>query len=309
MEARLHQNEIPVDISLVRQLVDSQFPHFADLSLQPLGMSGSTNLQFRLGDDYLVRLPRLPGSRATIEKELEWTPIIGSQLPVAVPEFVGVGKPAFGYSEPWLVARWLEGEHPKVSGSADRSDESQSRLAEDLAEMIVALRDIDLPNGEMPEPKLHNYRGRALVHYDKQMRSNIEACRLIEGLDLDLDAALAIWEDALKYPSSSESRSDSWYHSDLVAENLLLTNGRLTGLLDFGALGIGNPTIDLHGAWELFDRPAREIFRIKVGATDLEWVHGRAWALAVALMTFPYYWHTMPGRIKDRLAMARSVLA
>lgn len=309
MKNCLHEDEIPVDISLVRRLVDNQFPQYANLPLHKFGATGSTNIQFRLGADLLVRLPRQPNSRATIEKELHWTPIIGKHLPVAVPQFVGVGEPALGYSEPWLIVRWLAGDHPTVCNSAETNAEQQSQLAADLAETILALRDIDLPTNALDDPRLKNYRGRALEYYDQQMRRNIDACRSIEGLDLDLDAALAIWEDALKYPSSSESRSDTWYHSDLVAENLLLTNGRLTGLLDFGALAIGDPTIDLHGAWELFDRPAREIFRLKMGATDGEWVRGRAWALAVALMTFPYYWNMLPGRINDRLAMARSVLA
>ena len=80
-------------------------------------------------------------------------------------------------------------------------------------------------------------------------------------------------------------------------------------MLDFGGLAIGDPTIDLHGAWELFDRPARERFRQKMGASKIEWLHGRAWALAVVLMPFPSYWHTMPRRVTDRLAMARAALA
>ena len=88
-----------------------------------------------------------------------------------------------------------------------------------------------------------------------------------------------------------------------------MQNNQLTSVLDFGALGIGDPTIDLHGAWELFDPATRDLFRKKIGASDAEWARGRAWALAVSLMTFPYYWHTMPNRIRDRLAMARAVLA
>ena len=101
---------------------------------------------------------------------------------------------------------------------------------------------------------------------------------------------------------------DQWFHSDLVAENLLTTNGRLTGVLDFGGLAIGDPTIDLHGAWEIFDSDARDIFRTRLNVDDATWNRGRAWALAIAVSVFSYYWTTMPKRCTDRLAMARNVL-
>ncbi|MEM7115532.1 MAG: phosphotransferase [Chloroflexota bacterium] len=305
----MHKDEIPIDIKLVRQLVDAQFPQFANLSLRKLPASGSTNIQFRLGGELLVRLPRLPDGSDSIEKEAHWTPIIGRHLPVYVPEFVGVGQPAFDYSEKWLIVRWLDGKHPRVCNPTDLPHIKRSRLANELADVILALRRIGVPQGASTEPALQNYRGHALEAYDESMRRNIEQCKALDGLNLDLDAALALWESALEVTNGSEAGESCWYHGDLVAENLLLTKDRLTGVLDFGGLGVGDPTIDLHGAWELLDPPALETFRVKLGATDTEWLRGRAWALAVALMTFPYYWNTMPGRVKDRLAMARSVLA
>jgi aminoglycoside phosphotransferase (APT) family kinase protein len=113
----------------------------------------------------------------------------------------------------------------------------------------------------------------------------------------------------LNLPGAVEAATDRWYHSDLVAENLLMTNDRLTGVLDFGGLAVGDPTIDLHGAWELFDSPARTVFRTQLGVGEDEWLRGRAWALAIALGCFTYYWEKMPGRRRDRLAMVQSVLA
>lgn len=305
----MHEDEIPIDTKLVRQLVDDQFPQFANLPLQKLPASGSTNIQFRLGTELLVRLPRLVGGGQDMEKEAHWTPIMGKNLPVSVPEFVGVGRPAFGYSEQWLIACWLEGEHPKVYHPAEPPHVKRSQLANDLAEVILALHAVAVPKGASLAPNLQNYRGQALEAYDEPMRRNIEQCRAIAGLNLDLDAALDLWENTLEWTSDYVAEETRWYHCDLVAENLLLTDDRLSGVLDFGGLAVGDPTIDLHGAWELFDPPARELFRAKVGATDAEWLRGRAWALAVALMTFPYYWNTLPSRVNDRLAMAQSVLA
>ena len=222
------------------------------------------------------------------------------------------GEPALGYSERWSIVRWLDGEHPLVydpkEPSAIQRSQLTSELARELASVVLAFRSIDVPQEAAADEQLRNYRGRALVSHDKQMRHNIERCKSIDGLTLDLDAVLSVWGDAMDLPGASEVESKNWYHGDLVAENLLLTNGQLSAVLDFGGLGVGDPTIDLLGAWELLDSPAREVFRVTVGVNDVEWLRGRAWALAVAVMTFPYYWKSMPGRINSRLAMARSIL-
>jgi aminoglycoside phosphotransferase (APT) family kinase protein len=304
----LHDDEIPIDVELVRRLVDAAFPQHAALSLTRLDASGSTNALFRLGDDLLVRLPRQPGGTVAIDKERRWLPEIDRHLPVAVPEVVAVGEPAFGFGERWSIVRWLEGELPEACGPDDPPSPQRSVLAADLADVILALRAIEVPEAAANDPALRAYRGRALADLDERTRANIERCRSIESLDLDLDAALALWAEALQLPGADAVGPDRWYHGDLVVENLLLADGRLTAVLDFGGLAVGDPTVDLHGAWEVFDRPAREVFRARLGADEAEWLRGRAWALAIALGTFAYYWDSLPGRRRDRLAMARSVL-
>jgi aminoglycoside phosphotransferase (APT) family kinase protein len=306
---RLHDDEIPIDVDLVRKLVDRQFPRYAARPLTRLDASGSTNVLFRLGDDLLVRLPRQPGGSASIDKEQRWLPTIRRRLPAAVPEVVALGEPALGFGERWSIVRWLDGELPASCLPNDPPTPDRSTLAADLADVILALRAIEVHEAATSDPTLRGYRGRALAGVDTQTRANIEKCRSIEDLDLDLDAALAVWTKALDLPGAHEAGPDRWYHGDLVAENLLLTDGHLTGVLDFGGLGVGDPTIDLHGAWEVLDPPARALFRARLDVDRAEWLRGRAWALAIALGTFTYYWETMPRRGRDRLAMARSVLA
>lgn len=308
MSKRLHHDEFAIDGGVARKLVDSQFPEYAGLSLRRLGESGSTNVLFRLGDDLLVRLPRQPGGSASIDKEHQWSSEIGSRLPVAVPEIVALGDPGFDFTERWSIVRWLEGELPRVCTPADGPDGDLSLFANDLAGVIVALRAIDVPGVVSADPRLRAYRGRSLAEFDGWARKLIDQCKAIEGLDIDLEAARDVWVDALTLPGATEASADRWYHGDLVAENLLLGGNRLTGVLDFGGLGVGDPTIDLHGAWELFDPAARDVFRARVGVGDAEWLRGRAWALMIGLMTFQYYWATMPTRVRDRLAMARAVL-
>jgi hypothetical protein len=201
---------------------------------------------------------------------------------------------------------------PPSCGTGDRcARQTCFRLRRAVVDYALAGRRIakSLPPGRPAHgPALRWYRGRSLAEFDERTRHNIRTCRSIEGLDLDLDAALAVWTHALEVPGAHEASSDRWYHSDLVAENLLVTDGRLTGVVDFDGLAVGDPTVDRHGAWEVLDPPAREVFRTRLKVDEAEWLRGRAWALAIALGTFTYYWATMPGRRRDRLAMAKSVL-
>ena len=303
----LHAVELLIDRSLVRALVDRALPRYAALPLTPLLSSGSSNALFRLGDDLLVRLPRQPGGSATIDKEARWTPLIASALPVAVPEIVGVGEPDFGYPERWSVVGWIEGEVPATLDSGAEDVPQRRALAADLAAVVTALRELPVPEAASADPELRWYRGEDLATRDLDFRDDVEACRSIPDLALDLDAALRVWDNALALDDGSASVH--WYHGDLLGENLLTRGDRLAAVLDLGGLAVGDLTVDLVVAWDLLDPPAREAFRRAVGVDDATWLRGRAWALVLAVMTLPYYWHTMPDRCTRRLAMARAVLA
>lgn len=304
--APLHADELPIDGALVRALLDRDLPEHAGLPLAPLRAAGSTNALFRLGDDLLVRLPRQPGGGESILKEARLAPLLAAALPVAVPEVVAVGGPGFGYPEHWSVTRWLAGEHPTCAGLGRRAAPERLALAEDLADVVRALREVDVP--EPVDGELRWYRGGALNDFDVSVRHYLALCRGIRGLDLDLDKAEAMWEKALALPGAAEPGPDRWFHGDLVAENLLVADGRLAAVLDLGAVSVGDPTVDLHGAWEVLDAPARDRFAARLGVDEAEWLRGRAWALGIALGALSYYWESMPGRRSDRLAMARNVL-
>jgi aminoglycoside phosphotransferase (APT) family kinase protein len=306
---KLHDNEISIDTPLVQKLIDKQFPQYAQLPLTRLTASGSTNILYRLGDNLLVRLPRQPGSGAAILKEQQWLPVIGHQLPVEVPEYIAIGKPDLDYAECWSLTQWIEGDLASAWHPVDPPGQSQTELAIGFADLVRALREIDVPEAAFSDSRLRPYRGKPLADHDKYFRHSVVQCRKIKDLELDLDAAVAIWEEAITLPGASETTTDHWFHGDLVAENLLMNNNQITAVLDFGGLGIGDPTVDLHGAWELLGPEARDLFRQRIGVDDSEWLRARAWALAIPMMTFAYYWHTMPDRIHDRLIMARSVLS
>lgn len=304
----LHNDEIPVDAALVRTLITGQFPQYSELPLRRLDETGSTNALFRLGDDLLVRLPLQPGNGIAIETEQRWSEAFRTRLPVAIPRTVAIGRPDHGYPETWSIVGWLPGERPRAYEPGQVATPERSRLAADLAEVILALRSAPLTDTDLRDPRLRGYRGRSLAEFDDSVRGYLADCRANPEIDLDLDLAERVWDVALGLPGADQPGADRWYHGDLVAENLLVTGGRLSAVIDF-AVSVGDPTIDLHGAWELFDEPARDVFRTRLGADDATWSRGRAWALGIALGTFSYYWHTLPSRRSDRLAMVRNVLA
>jgi aminoglycoside phosphotransferase (APT) family kinase protein len=298
---QLHEDEFEIDDELVRRLVGRDLPGSAAQSLCRLPSTGSSNALFRLGDDMLVRLPRQPGGAKAIDIEANWLPRIASELPVAVPEVLAVGEPGFGYPERWSVVRWIDGHHPATP------ETGADQLAGDLTDVVAALREIDVPPEARDDPTLYWYRAGPLSTIDSAIRRYIEECRELADLDLDLDACAALWNTALALPKD-DARGQHWLHADLVAENLLVRDGRLSAVLDFGGLAVGDPTVDLIVAWEVLDGKGREAFRTALRVDELTWQRGRAWALAIAVMTFPYYWHTMPERCRARLAMARAVL-
>jgi aminoglycoside phosphotransferase (APT) family kinase protein len=304
----LHSDEIPIDAELVRGLVSRAMPAYADAPVRRLASSGSTNALFRLGDDLLVRLPRQPGGSATISKEATWLPVLGPLLPVSVPDVVAVFEPGGGYPERWSVVRWLDGAHPEVVDPATSIDPRREDLAKSLAAVVRALRRAELPTGAVNVPDLLSYRGEPLATMDHATRENLERCRSLEDFDFDLDAAERIWAEAMTLPGAADRTTPRWYHGDLAAENLLMRDGALNAVLDFGGLSVGDPTVDLVVAWEVLDPPARELFRRQVGVDDATWLRGRAWALSITLMIW-YYWTTMPERRARCMAVGRNVLA
>ena len=269
---RMHADEHPIDTTLVRRLVRGQFPRWADLPLTPLASGGTVNAVYRLGDGLTVRLPLTAGGAGDIAKEARVLPALG-ELPVAVPAVVAVGEPAEGYPWPWAVHSWLDGS-PALEGRAARG----------LAEFVLALR----ANRTAGPPAR---RGRPLSTVDTAARGAIaELGRTDEPFDPE--AALAVWAEALDAPQWTEP--PCWVHGDLMPSNLLLHDGRLTGVLDWATAGLGDPAADLIPAWNLLTADTRRTFRDAVGADDATWVRARGRALAMAVIQLPYYRHTNP---------------
>ncbi|MGQ4386830.1 aminoglycoside phosphotransferase family protein [Streptomyces sp. SAS_270] len=266
-----------IDTALVRRLLAAQFPQYAELPLSPVPLSGMDNATFRLGDDLSVRLPRFPRWVGQVEREHRWLPRLAPHLPLPVSEPVAKGEPGEGYPYPWSVYRWLEGETATTEGLAD-----PDRTALALAEFIHALQKVDAAGG--PGPEWSNaFRGvpmgddRDSLASEARVRPKIAA---LEGL-VDTAAVTAVWEAALDAPAWDQP--PVWIHGDLATGNLLALDGRLSAVIDFGTLAVGDPAVDLLPAWNFLPDRARGVFRAALGVDDATWARGRGWALAGSL--------------------------
>ena len=269
----MHPDELDIPVDLVRRLLADQLPQWADLPVRRVASSGTDNAMFRLGDDMVVRMPRIHWASGGVDHEARWLPRL--DLPVQIPRLLAVGTPADGYPWTWSVLTWVPGENPVLGQVPD-----PVTFARDVAALVRAIRAIDLPGGRE--------KAGPLADRDEQVRRDIAA------LTDDIDAPLvtAIWEDALATAEWNGERT--WVHSDVAPGNLLLVDGRLTGLIDFAGVGVGDPTLDLGVAWNLLPSGARAVFRDELAVGDADWKRGRARALAQALVQLPYYRDTNP---------------
>lgn len=260
-----------IDTSLVRRLVASQFPQWKDLSVLPVERSGWDNRTFHLGDRMLVRMPSSEDYVAQVEKEHAWLPKLAPYLPLSIPEPLAIGSPGEGYPWKWSIYRWLQGETAAVVLVDNLCD-----LAKSLAQFLVALERIGTVGGPISGPHSF-YRGGSLKIYDNETR------RAIEALDgrIDVNRAMDIWNSAL---STSWNASPVWVHGDISAGNLLVQNGKLTSVIDFGQLTVGDPACDLAIAWTLLHGESREVFRSQISLDEGTWIRGKAWALWKALI-------------------------
>ena len=283
---------IAFDADLVRRLVAAQFPQWAHLPVRPVVFGGKNNTTFHLGDEMSVRLPSARHYVAQVEKEQAWLPRLAPRLPLPIPEPVGRGEPGEGYPWPWSVYRWIEGETAALDRIGDLP-----RFARDLAAFLTALQAIDVTDG--PVAGQHNFfRGGALATYDDQTRQAITDL----GGSIDGATALAIWEQAL---AAQWTTRPVWLHGDVAAGNLLVKDGKLSAVIDFGILGVGDPACDLAIAWTLLHGEARAAFREALPLDDGTWARGRGWTIWKALIVAA----GLSGSSEDERAKSRAIIA
>lgn len=266
---------VAVEVEQVRRLIEEQFPQWAGLPIEPVANGGWDNWTFHLGTDMVVRVPSAFEYAQAVEKEHQWLPTLAPQLPLPIPLPLAKGEPTADYPHPWSIYPWLDG----VTVTAERIADPV-RFAVDLAGFLADLQGVDATDG--PQPGIHNwYRGGTLRTYDKNTRS------ALEELDGHVDAELAreIWTNAL---DARWDGTDRWFHGDIAEGNLLLDDGRLTAVIDFGTCGVGDTACDLAIAWTVLTGEGREAFRERLSVDAASWARGSGWALWKAIATCWY---------------------
>jgi aminoglycoside phosphotransferase (APT) family kinase protein len=291
---KMHADEIETDARLTQRLLEGQFPEWADLPIEAVASYGTDHDIYRLGDHLAVRLPRIGWATSQAAKEAEWLPKLAPHVPLALPVPLVMGQPAEGYPFTWSVYEWLPGEN--ANGTIDDLD----LAAVDLAGFVSALRQVET-TGAHVRP-LHG-RGGPLVESDEHVRRSIA----LLGERIDAEAATRCWDESLG--ASPFSGGEVWVHGDLLPGNLLVVDGRLSAVIDFGGLNVGDPACDLQPAWNVFAGDSRNRFRAELQVDDGSWLRGRGWALSQAVTALAYYWDTNPGMVRQASHALAQVLA
>jgi aminoglycoside phosphotransferase (APT) family kinase protein len=240
-----------------------------------------------------VRLPSADGYRLQVEKEQHWLPILAPLLPLPIPSPIAAGAPGDGYPWQWSIYEWIDGESASAGSIRDLEE-----FAADLASFLVVLRGVDAADGPAPGP--HNFfRGAPLGVYDADTQRALTEL----GDSIDRNAATEVWDAAL---GTNWSAAAVWFHGDIATGNLLLRDGKLSAVIDFGTSGVGDPACDLAIAFTLFTGRSRGVFRERIDLDFDTWARGRGWALWKALVTAAGFVDT---RSPSEFAEARRVIA
>ncbi|MEM8905864.1 MAG: aminoglycoside phosphotransferase family protein [Actinomycetota bacterium] len=274
----MHDDEVEIDEALVRRLLAAQFPELGSLPLVRVEPWGTDHAIWRLGEELVLRLPRIHWATAQVELEHTWLPRLGPLLPVAVPEPVAVGAPGEGYPHHWALHRWLPGRPADPGPITDRVG-----FALALAEVVAALR--RCPTAGAPSAR---GRARPVQDYDDETR---RAIRSADHL-IDAGAATAVWEEAL---TATPHRHDPvWVHGDLEG-NCLLGDRGLAGIVDWGSACVGDPAVDVQVVWSpLFTPESREAFVDALSIDEATLARSRGMAVQQAAAALPYYLGTYP---------------
>jgi len=259
--------EVDITADLVRALLAGQHPDLAALPVRFLA-NGWDNAIWRLGEDRLIRLPRRELGARIIAHEQRWLPQLAGRLPIQIPSPERTGHPAHGYPYSWSVVPYIPGV-PAVdaAGSLDLAT-----VATQLGRFLAALH-VPAP----PDAPANPLRGIPLRGRAESLEASLE---ILAG-QVDADAVRLAWDDALAAPE--HDGPPLWLHGDLHPANILIRDGAVSGIIDFGDITAGDPACDLSIAWMLLPAQCHGQFWEAYGRADASLLRrARGWALALA---------------------------
>jgi aminoglycoside phosphotransferase (APT) family kinase protein len=267
-----------VTVAQVRALLAAQMPDLAVLPVKRVALTGPDTMLFRIGLTLVGRFPRLPPAEAQISTLAQWMPGLAGALPLAVPVTKRLGLPGAGYPLRWTVLSWLPG-HAAFAGPLD-----QDAAARTLAGFLRALQAQPAPPGAplRGDADRLDLRLDALAPFIGQLQGQADPLAL---------AKVAARLRKLPPPVGAPV----WVHGDLHPMNLLAQRHKLTGVIDWGGLGLGDPAVDLMIGWTLFDAPARAVLHAALAPAPEVWARARALAFARAVPAIPTFRRANPG--------------
>ncbi len=261
-------------INHVKAAISSQFPTWSTLEIKEVEAQGNDNITFRLGDQMLIRIPSADRYAEKVFKEQEWLEKISLQLDVTIPVPIALGLPTEHIPFHWSIYRWIDG---KSLNLIDKKDLNLDLLAAQVASFLLKLHKVDTTNA--PLPGKHNFwRGWNLSVYDHEVKG---ALKSLSGL-IEINSLQDVWQSAL---ASSWQRDPVWVHGDLSVGNIILKDGQVEGVIDFGGMAVGDPACDLVLTWMLFEGASRTIFKEALNLDRQTWQRARGWALWKSLIT------------------------
>ena len=292
----MHPHQLSPTSATVADLLRDQFPEWVGLPIIEVESPGTVNALFRVGEQLSARLPLQPAdvdaTRRWLESEAAATRELLGRTPFATPEPVAIGEPGAGFPLPWSVQTWVPGT------TAVEDDPSRSpAFARDLATLIHAVRSIDSRGREFTG----SGRGGDLRRHDGWMQACFERSSEI----FDVPRLRSLWAELRDLPRTTP---DVMTHGDLTPANVLVSHGRLTGVIDVGGLGPADPALDLVAGWHLLEDGPRRVLKEELACDDLEWARGRAWAFEQAMGAAWYYRDSNPAMTRmGRQTIARIV--
>lgn len=287
----MHDDEVAIDAALVRRLVISQHPELLCSEVQPVISSGTDNALYLIGGGLAARLPRTPEAATYLLKENQWLPVLRSHLTIPVPAPLAVGQPGEGFPFQWSIVPWLDGQPPEPNDLADPVG-----FAIDLATFVRALQSVEVTGGP------HDVRGESVKLSDARVRMGIANLRD----ELDPTSVTAAWDRVMEVPD--HVGDPVWFHGDLSPTNVLVSDGSLSAVIDWGRCGVGDPAIDTTVGWALLPPKARDAYREALAVDDATWERGKGWVLG-GVVGIAYYRKSRPDLVEGITRTIRALLA
>jgi aminoglycoside phosphotransferase (APT) family kinase protein len=287
----LHNGQIEINIEIIKTLIEEQFPQYKNLPINEFDTTGTVNSIFKLGNNYYIRLPLTEMYKDSILTEYKILPYLSKKLTIKIPHPIHLGIPNNLYPFHWGIYNWIDGDcydNNKITNFQE--------IISGLANFIKELHSVELFEGA-PKAGRKPLLDLNIMTMDALNNSKDE---------IDCKKAIKIWDSLLNTPVWDNK--SVWIHADLLKSNVLIKDNHISGIIDFGSAGIGDPAFDIILAWSLFSFENRTIFRDKLKVNDIIWNRACAYALHQAAIGIPYYRNTNESFVKQSVYTINEII-